>query len=138
MVGLGGLAGADVNGLQGAGHRGDRLHGGTDAQDVADAHAAFDAAGTVGGADDLAVRVLDDLIVGGGAAPRGRAETVADLNALDGLDAHQGGRQAGVEPAVPVDVAAQSRRQAVGKHFHHSAEGFAFLVGGIDLGHHGV
>ena len=37
-----------------------------------------------------------------------------------------------------MDVAAQSRRQAVGEDLDDAAEGFAFLVRGVDLGHHGV
>jgi hypothetical protein len=39
-----------------------------------------------------------------GAGDAGEVEAVADLDALDGLDAHEGAGQPGVEPAVPVDV----------------------------------
>ena len=80
--------------LRARGHGGDRLHRGADAEHVADAHAALDAAGAVGRADDPAVGVLDDLVVGGRAAAGRGEEAVADLDALDGLDAHQGSRPA--------------------------------------------
>ena len=87
---------------------------------------------------DPAGGVLDDFVVGCRAAAGGGPEAVADFHALDGLDAHQGRGQPGVEAAVPVHVAAQSRRQAVGQYLHDAAEGFAFLVRGVHLGHHGV
>ena len=42
---------------------------------------------------------------------RGELEAVADLDALDRLDAHQRAGEPGVEPAVPVHVRAEARRQ---------------------------
>ena len=48
VVGHRGLAGADVDGRQRAGHGGDRLHRRADPQHLADAHAALDTAGAVG------------------------------------------------------------------------------------------
>ena len=44
---------------------------------------------------------------------RGSTEAVADLDALDRLDAHERAGEPGVEPAVPVHVGAQAGRQAV-------------------------
>ena len=41
-----------------------------------------------------------------------------------------------VEPAVPVHVRAQARRQAGDDHLDHPAEGVAVLVRGLDLGDH--
>ena len=66
----------------------------------------------------------------------GQLEPVADLDALDRLDAHQRGREPGVEPAVPVHVAAEARRQAVHDDLDDAAEGVAVLARGLDLGHH--
>ena len=82
--------------------------------------------------------------------PRRRAglEAVADLDALDRLDAHQRAGQPGVEPAVPVHVAAQARRQAVGRAPRRRRRGcrrpavaasisatIAALVAGVDAAH---
>ena len=53
-----------------------------------------------------------DLVVGQRAAGAGELEAVAHLDALDGLDAHQGAGEPGVEPAVPVGVRAEPGRQA--------------------------
>jgi hypothetical protein len=66
----------------------------------------------------------------------GRLEAVADLDALDRLDAHERAGQPGVEAPVPVHVAAQARRQAVDEHLDDAAEGVAVLAGGVDLGDH--
>ena len=63
-------------------------------------------------------------------------EAVADLDALDRLDAHERAGQPGVEPAVPVHVAAQARRQPVDDDLDDAAEGVAVLPGGVDLGDH--
>ena len=66
----------------------------------------------------------------------GEVEAVADLDALDRLDAHQRAGQPRVEPAVPVHVRAEARRQAVHDHLDDAAEGVAVLVGLVDLGDH--
>ena len=63
-------------------------------------------------------------------------EAVADLDALDGLDAHERSGQPAVEAAVPVDVRAQPRRQAVDDDLDDPAEGVAVLVGLVDPLHH--
>ena len=47
----------------------------------------------------------DDLIVRFAAASAGEFEAVADLDALDRLDAHQGAGQLGVQPAVALVLA---------------------------------
>ena len=78
----------------------------------------------------------DDLVVGQRSRRRGEPEAVADLHPLDRLDAHQRGREPGVEPSVPVHVGAEPRRQAVHDHLDDAAEGVAVLVGLVDLGHH--
>ena len=66
----------------------------------------------------------------------GQVEAVADLHALDGLDAHEGAGQPGVEAAVPVHVGAQARRQSVDDDLDDAAEGVAVLVGLVDAGDH--
>src|SRR5690606_23264299 len=82
------LAGGDVDGAQRVRHGRDRLHAGADAQHGAGGHAALRAAGAVGAAGDAVVG-LEQLVMRGGAAAAGGLEAVADLDPLDGLDAHQ-------------------------------------------------
>ena len=71
-----------------------------------------------------------------GAAARRREESVADLDALDGLDAHERLRELAVEAAVPVHVRAEPGRQTVGEHLDDAAERVAVLAGGVDLVDH--
>ena len=80
--------------------------------------------------------VGDDLVVRLRAGHPGQLEAVADLDALDGLDAHQRGREPGVEPPVPVHVRAEADRHAVRQHLDDAAEGVAVLVGLVDLRDH--
>lgn len=134
-MGLGGLAGHHVDGGQGARHGRDRLHGGADAQQLAGGEPALGAAGPAGGALD-AVLGGQDLVVRLGAGHPGEVEAVADLDALDGLDAHERAGEAGVEPAVPVHVRAEPDGHAVRQHLDDAAEGVAVLVGLVDLGDH--
>ena len=65
----------------------------------------------------------DDLVVGQRAGRGGELEPVADLDALDRLDAHQRPGQPRVEPPVPVHVGAEARRQAVHDHLDDAARG---------------
>ena len=106
------LAGGDVDGAQRAGHGRDRLHRGAHPQHLAGGHAALGAAGPAADAR-MPVGGGHDLVVGQRAGRGGELEAVADLDALDRLDAHQRAGEAGVEPAVPVHVRAQARRQPV-------------------------
>ena len=46
----------------------------------------------------------DDFIVGFGAAAAGFSKPVTDFHPLNGLDAHEGGRELGVKPVVATDV----------------------------------
>ena len=82
--------------------------------------------------------VADDLVLGLRSADAGQLEAVPDLDALDGLDAHERAGQAGVEPPVAVHEAAQARGQAVGEDLDHPAEGVAGAFGLVDLGDHRV
>ena len=62
------------------------------------------------------------------AAPApGVVPAVADLDALDRLDAHQGLGEQPVELAVPVDVTAEADRQAVAEHLDDPAERVSLL-----------
>ena len=60
----------------------------------------------------------------------GLQEPVADLHALDGLDAHDRRGQGSVEPAIRFDVGADAGGHAVCEHFYHAADG---IGGGLDL-----
>ena len=84
----------------------------------------------------MPVRAGHDLVVRRAAAGPGQGEAVADLDALDRLDAHQRAGQPRVQPAVPVHVRAQTRRQSPDHHLDHAAEGVAVLLGRLDLGDH--
>jgi hypothetical protein len=111
MDGGRGLPGCQVDGGQRPGHGADRLHGRTDAQHLTCRHAALGAARPAGAPPDHPVVVTVDLVVCGRSAAGRRDEPVADLHALDRLDAHQRRGQLRVQPTVPVDVGAQARRQ---------------------------
>ena len=71
--------------------------------------------------------------MGLGSPAPGDLEAVADLDALDRLDAHQRLGQQGVELAVPVHVAAEPDRHAVGEHLDDAAERVAVLGRRLDL-----
>ena len=79
----------------------------------------------------------DDFIVGFGATAAGFGEPVTDFYALDGLDAHEGGRELGVEPVVAADVRPQSDGEPGNDDFHDAAQGVAGLLGCFDFGDHG-
>ena len=73
-----------------------------DSEQPPDGHAALGATRAAGPAADDAVGASLHLVVGDRAAPGRRPEPVTDLHRLDRLDAHEGRREARVEPAVPV------------------------------------
>ena len=85
---------------------------------------------------DAARRSQVDLVVGHRAAAAGGLQPVADLDRLDRLHAHEGAGQPRVQPAVPVHVAAQARRQPVDDDLDDAAEGVAVLPDVVDLGDH--
>ncbi len=73
----------------------------------------------------------------GPGARRGRqGEAAADLDALDGVDAHHGLGQEAVQLAVPHDVGAEADGHAGGPHLERAAEGVPGLAGGVDGPHH--
>src|SRR5262245_47793628 len=90
---LRGLGGLEVRGPQRP-HEGRQwLHRGTDDELLAVRDAGLDAAGPVR-LPVVALRVAEDLVVGGGAPLTREREAVADLDALDGLDPHERGGEA--------------------------------------------
>ena len=104
---------------------------------LASGHAALGATGERRLAAVVAGRgVPDDRIVGLGSATTGDLETVTDLDALDRLDAHHRLGEHAVDLAVPVDVAAEADRNAVGEHLDDAAERIAFFGRGLDLADH--
>src|SRR5699024_3408223 len=132
MMGLGGFTGDGVDGVQCTGDRGDGFHGGTHSQWFTGAHSTLDTAGTVGAAA-YTVGTGFDLVVCGRTAPGRGAEPVADLDTLDGLDAHECPGQARVQSAVPVHVAAQPGWQPVDQYLDDTAQGVTGLAGVVDL-----
>ena len=65
-------------------------------------------------------------------------ETVADLNTLHSLNAHHSLRQQCVELAIPVHVAAETHRHAIGQHLDNAAERVAIFCRRFDLFDHCV
>ena len=117
--------------------RGQRLHRGPGDQQLAGGDAALDAAGQRGlPAVGAGLGVPGDRVVGLAAPPAGDLEAVADLDALDGLDRHEGAGEQRVELAVPVDVAAEPDGHAVGEDLDDAAEAVAVLGRRLDLGDH--
>ena len=114
------------------GHGGDRLHRRPHAQHLAGRHAALGATGASRRTPDGAVLGERSRRAPGEPRRGGELEAVADLDALDRLDAHQRAGQPRVEPAVPVHVRAEPRRQAVDDDLDDTAEGVAVLVGLVD------
>jgi hypothetical protein len=92
----------------------------------------------VAAAADGAVRGAFDLVVRLRPERGGHGEAVTDLDALDGLDAHQRSRQARVQPTVPVHVAAQPRRDVVGHHLDDAAQRVPGPAGAVDQLDHGL
>ena len=125
-----------VSTVSSTGHvqRRQRLHRRPHDEQLARRHPALDTAGERRVAPVGALGgVPADGVVGDAAAPGGDVEAVADLDALDRLDAHHRLGEQAVELAVPVDVAAQPDGHAVGEHLDHPAERVAVLGGRLDL-----
>ena len=127
MVGASLFTGGSVNGLQSLRHGRNGLHCRAHTQQVTNAHAALNTTCAVGIAGNT---VLADrnLVVSGSAGAVSGCETVANLNALNSLNTHQGCGKARVQAAVPVHVRTQSGRHTVREHLNHAAEGLAVLV----------
>lgn len=70
------------------------------------------------------------------ASAAGGGEAVADLDALDGLDAHHRGRQPGVQAGLTAHVRTEADRHSGRDDLDHAAEGVAVLLRRLDLGDH--
>ena len=79
----------------------------------------------------------EDFVVGGGSAAPGQFEAVTELHPFDGLDAHQGPGEPGIEATIPLDVGAEAGGQTPHDHLDHPAEGVARLAALLDLRRHG-
>ena len=66
----------------------------------------------------------------------GLQEAVADLHALDGLDAHQRGGQRGVQTTVGFHIRADAGRHAVGDDLDHAAQGIGVGLRLVDARDH--
>ncbi len=134
------LPGAKVHRGQRGHQRGDRLQETGDAHVFAVRDSAFQAAcvvrrpvqplgpGRIGRRPDRVVHLR------AGKCRSGHA--VANLHGLHGRHGHQGVRQPGIEPAVPLDVAAQPRRHAVRHDLERAAQRVARRLGLVDGRHH--
>ena len=77
-----------------------------------------------------------DRVVRLAAAHARDGESLADLDRLHRLDAHQRLREHPVDASIPVHVRTEPRRHAVAEHFDHSAERVSGLGGLFDLANH--
>ncbi len=108
-----------------------RLDGEAAHHRLAGRDAAEDAAGMVR-QETRRARVAGPHLVGVLLAPQGRGgETVADLDALHGIDRHQRRREIGVELAV--DRRAEARRHALGHDLDHGADRGAVLAHAVEI-----
>src|SRR5699024_7815560 len=98
---------------------------------------ALDPPGEVGAPLVAGLLGPGDRIVGGAPPSSGDLEAVADLDALDRLDAHDGSGEGGGEFSVPVDVTAEADGNPVGDGLDDAAQRITLLRGGFDLGDHG-
>ena len=94
-------------------------------------NAAENAAGVVGQKHRLAVVAHAHLVGIVLAAHRRGGKAVADLDALDRVDAHQRAGQIAVE--LGVDRRAEARRHAFGHDLDHRAEGRAGLAHAVEI-----
>src|SRR5207249_1025941 len=74
----------------------------------------------------------EDLVVRLRAAQLREREAFADLDALHGLDAHQGGREARVQTVLLGGVRAEAGRDAARADLHDAADRVAVRPGGVD------
>ena len=120
---LGRLAGLEVDRAQRLHQRRQRLHRRAHDDLLAVRDAALDARRRGSSRGGGPVVVGEDLVVGLRAAQLGELEAVADLDALDRLDAHQRRRQPRVQPLLLGRVRAEPRRHAVRAHLDDPADG---------------
>ncbi len=119
MIGHSCTTGADIDSPQRPGHGGDRLHRSPHPDELTGGHAAFGATRTLREPLDSGA-ARGNLVVGLAAANPGKLESVPHLHTLDRLDAHQSSSQLGVQPAVALNMAAQTGRAAPGNDLDNS------------------
>src|SRR6266446_1606587 len=136
-----GFAAVAVEGAARRQDRGGRLDGEPRHDRLAGGDAAQDAAGVVGEEKRLAVIAHPHLVAVLLPGQGGCREAGADLDALHGIDAHQGGREVAVELAV--DRSPKARRHALGDHLDDGADRGALATDAVEisleeLGHGGI
>ncbi len=134
---LDGLTGDEVGRRERPGEGRDRLDRAAHDERLAVGHPAGQAAGVVRPVDPMAglAAALDD-VVDGRPEPPGLLEPEPELDALDDVDAHDRGRQRGVEAPIPVDVRAEPDGQPVDDDLEHAADRVAGRTCLVDAGDH--
>ena len=125
-----GLARGEVDGCERLHERRQRLHRRAHDDLLAVRHAALDAAGAI----RRAPLVGADLVVRLRSAQLRKREAVADLDALDRLDAHQRRGEPRVEAVLAPRVRAEAGRNAGRAHLDRPAERVAVLARRVDGG----
>ena len=126
-----GLVAVAVDGLARRQDRRGRLDGEARDDRLPGRDAAEDAARVVGQEDRPAVIAHAHLVGVLLAGQRGRRKAVADLDALDRIDAHQRGRELGIELAV--DRRAPAGRDVFGDDLDHGADRGAALADVVEV-----
>ena len=130
------LTGRQVHAAQGARDGRDRLEAGARDDGSTVGSAALNAARVVGRACQMPVLPAHDLVVRGGTEQGGLGESIADLDALDGLDGHEGAREAGIQAFSRAHVRSQAHRHVVGDDLDDAADGvprvLCFVHGGLE------
>src|ERR1700722_3043123 len=126
-----GLVAVAVDGTARGENRGRRLDGKARHHRLAGGNTAQNAAGIVGQEDRLAVVAHSHFVAVFLAGQFGRAETGADLDALDGIDAHQ--RRCEIAVELAVDRRAETWRHAIGHDLDHRADGRTALAQAIEI-----
>src|SRR5688572_29843291 len=106
MVGDASLAGSNVDGTQRTRHRRYWFHRRTDPEHLTGAHATLCSARPVR-CPGNALLGWHDFVMGRAASAASQLESVAHLDALDGLDPHQRTSELRVQAAIPVHVRTQ-------------------------------
>jgi hypothetical protein len=126
-------AGDEIGRGQRPGEGGDRLHRAADDDGLPVRDAARQAAGVVRAMDPAARRISPgDDVVDLRTEAAGLFEAEPELDPLDDVDAHDGRGQGGIEPPIPVDVAAEADGDALGDDLEDAAHGVAAAPGLVD------
>jgi hypothetical protein len=77
-----------------------------------------------------------DFVVREGSTATRNVESVANLNAFDCLDSHEGRSELSIDTPIPVNVATESGWESMNDDFDHSAKSVAGNPGSLDLVDH--